>query len=68
MSNIANMDQTTLPFVLDDRRIYDAKGSEDYLFSSGKFGLDKRQSTIQLTIFTEGIIGVRPTIISQGKP
>ena len=29
LCDIANMDQTTLPFVLDDRRTYDTKGSEE---------------------------------------
>ena len=56
-------------FVLDDERTYDAKGSEEVRFSSGKSGLDKRQSTIQLTVFANGIPRVRPTIIfrAEGK-
>ena len=29
LCDIANMDQTTLHFVLDDRRTYDAKGSDE---------------------------------------
>ena len=42
------MDQTHLPFVLDNGRTNDAKGSKEFWFSSGKSGLDKRQNTIQL--------------------
>ena len=63
LSEIANMEQTALPFVLDDERTYDAKSSEEVWFSSGKSGLDKRHNTIQLTFFADGIPRVRPTII-----
>ena len=61
--NFANKDQTHLPFVLDNGRTCDAKCSEDVWFSSGKSGLDNRQSSIQLTVFADGIPRVRPTII-----
>ena len=54
-------------FVLDDGRTYDAKGSEEVWFSSGKSGLDKRQITIQLTVFANRIPRVRPTIIFWAK-
>ena len=49
------MDQTPLPFVLDDGTTYDAKGSKEICFTSGQSGLDKRQCTVQLTIFGDGI-------------
>ena len=64
---IANMDQTPLPFVLDDGRTNDAKSSKEVWLSSGKYGLDKRQSTIQLTVFVNEIPRVRPTVIFRGE-
>ena len=68
--HITNMDQTHLPFVLDDERTYHAKDSKEVWFSSGKSGLDKRQRTIQLTVFSDGTPRVRLTIIfrGEGKP
>ena len=33
----------------------------------GHSGLDKRQATVQLTIFADGVDRVRPTIIFKGK-
>ena len=59
------MDQTPLHFVLDDGRTYDANGSEEVWFSTGKCGLDKRQSRTQLTVFANRI--PRPTIIFRGE-
>ena len=69
LCDIVSMDQKALPFVLDDGRAYEAKGSEEVWFSSSKTGLDKRQSTIQLTVFADGISRDRPTIIfrDEGK-
>ena len=67
LCDIANMDQTPLPFVLDDGKTYDAKGSTEIWFTSGKSGVDKRQCTVQLTIFGDGIPRVRPTVIFRGK-
>ena len=67
LCDIANMDQTPLPFVLDDGTTYDAKGSKEIWFTSGQSGLDKRQCTVQLTIFGDGIPRVRPTLIFHGQ-
>ena len=39
LCDIANMDQTPLPFVLDNKRTYNAKGFEEVRFSSSKSGL-----------------------------
>ena len=55
LRDIANIDQTPLPFVLDDGRTYDDKGSEEVWFRSNKSSFDKRQSTIQLTIFADAV-------------
>ena len=66
LSDIANMDQTPLPFVLDDGKTYDGKDSGEFWFSSGKSGVDKKHSAIQLTVFADGIPRVRPTMIFRG--
>ena len=65
LCDIANMDQSPLPFVLDDGTTYDEKGSK----KSGSHAVnrDKRQCTVQLTIFGDGIPRVRPTVIFRGK-
>ena len=53
------MDHTPLPFVLDDGK----KGSKEVWAQSGQSGLDKRQATVQLTVFADGVDRVRPTVI-----
>ena len=61
--DIANMDQTPLPFVLDDGKSYDSTGAKEVWCSNASSGLDKRQCTVHLTIFADGVSRVRPTII-----
>ena len=52
--------------VLDNERTNYAKGSEEVWFISGKSGLGKRQSTVQVTVVFDRIPRVRPAIIFQG--
>ena len=66
-ADIANMDQTPLPFVLDDGKTYNTTGAKDVSCISGPSGLDKRQCTVQLTVFGDGIPRVRPLHIFRGK-
>ena len=61
------MDQTPLPFVLDDGKTYADKGSSEVWCVSGSSGLDKRQCSVQLTIFADGVPRVRPLVIFRGK-
>ena len=61
------MDQTPLPFVLNDEKTYDKKGVKEVWAQSGQSGLDKRQATVQLTVFADGVDRVRPTAIFRGK-
>ena len=67
VKDIANMDQTPLPFTLDDGKTYADKGSSEVWCASGSSGLDKRQCTVQLTIFADGAPRVRPLVIFRGK-
>ena len=55
LSDIANMDQTGSSFIIDDGKTYDSKGSKDVWCKSGQSGLDKRQCTVQLTVFVDGV-------------
>ena len=65
--DIANMDQTPLPFVFDDGKTYADKGSSEVWCVSGSSGLDKRQCSVQLTIFADGVSRVRPLVIFPGN-
>ena len=67
LGDIANMDQTPLPFVLDDGKRYDDARSKEVWSASAASALDKRQCTVQLTVFADGKQRVRPTIIFRGQ-
>ena len=56
LADIANMDQTPLPFVMDDGKTYNQTGSKEIWCASGSSGLEKRQCTVQLTIFADGVL------------
>ena len=66
-SDLANMDQPPLPFVLDDAKTYDKKGVKELWAQSGQSSLDKSQATVQLTVFADGVDRVRPNVVFQGK-
>ena len=57
------MDQTPLPFVLEDGKTYDKEGVKEVWTQSGQSSLDKRRATVQLKVFDR----VRPTVIFRGK-
>ena len=62
VSDLIYMDQTPLPFVLDDGKTYDKKVVKEVWAQSGQSGQDKKQATVQLTVFTDGVDRVRPTV------
>ena len=66
-ADIGNMDQTPLPFILDDGTTYNQRGEKEIWCVSGPSGLDKRQCTVQLTAFADGVNRVRPLIIFRGQ-
>ena len=45
-SDLANMDQTPLPFMSGDGKAYDKRGFKEVWGHSGQSGLDKRQATV----------------------
>lgn len=65
-ANIVNMDQTPLPWEYLEGRTYEFKGNKTVWVRSRKSGWGKRQATIQLTIFADGVARVRPLIIFRG--
>ena len=66
-SDLTNMYQMPLPFVLDDGKTYVKKGVKEVRAQSGQSGLDRRQATVQLMVFDDGVDRVRPTVIFRGK-
>ena len=67
LSKVANMDQTPLPFCFTDGETYADTGDKTIWVRSGKSGLDKRQCTVQLTLFADGEPRVKPLLIFRGK-
>ena len=66
-SDLANMNQTALPFVLDDGKSYDKEGVKEVWAQSGQSGPDKRQEAAQLTVFADAVDRVKLTAIFGGK-
>ena len=67
LADIANMDQTPLPFVMDDGKTYNQTGLKKIWCTSGSSGLEKWQCTVQLTIFADRVSHIRPLVIFGGK-
>ena len=67
LKDIANMDQTPLPFILDDGKTYSVTNEKDVVCKTGSPGLDKRQSTAQLTVFADSVPRVKTLLIFRGK-
>ena len=49
------------------KKTYDKKGVKEVLAQSRQSGLDKRQTTVQLTGFADAVDRVTPTVIFWGK-
>ena len=61
------MDQTPLPFCFTNGTTYDQTRAHTVWVCGAASGLDKRQCTVQLTIFAGGVARVKPLIIFHGK-
>jgi len=66
LSHIVNMDQTPLPFEYLSGKTYALKGDKTIWAKSLRSGWDKRQATLVLTVFADGIGRVKPLIIFKG--
>ena len=61
------MDQTPMPFDLNSGKTDADKGSKTvWCRAVGGSGLDKRQATVQLTIYADGVRRVKPLVIFRG--
>ena len=67
LRNIANMDQTPLPFDFLAGKTYSVGGAKTVWVKGTAGGLDKRQATVQLCIFADGIARVKPMVVFRGK-
>ena len=67
LSDIANMDQTPLEFCFNTKgSTYNNTGENTVWCRTSGSGHEKRQCTVQLTIFADGISHVKPLIIFKG--
>ena len=67
LCQIANMDQTPLPFSFTSGPTYDTTNVSTVWVRGAGSGLDKRQCTAQLTIFADSEPRVKPLAIFKGK-
>ena len=65
-TSMANVDQTPLPFTFTNGSTYETKGAKTVWVQGGSSGLDKRQCTVQLTLFANGVPRVKPLVIFRG--
>lgn len=66
LSNILNLDETPVPFEYLAGRTYDIKGAKEVKAKTDRSGWDKRQATLILYIFADGISRINPTLIFHG--
>jgi len=66
-AQICNMDQTPLPFEFLSEQTYEQKGSKTVWIKGTTSGWDKRQGTLQLTVFADDGMRVLPLIFFKGK-
>ena len=56
LSEICNMDQSPLPFEYLKGRTYAKRGDRTVRIKEGKSGHDKRQCTLQIAVFADGVL------------
>ena len=67
LQQIANVDQTPLPFCFTNGGTYSDTGDKTVWVRGGASGLDKRQCTAQITLFADGEPRVKPLLTFKGK-
>ena len=67
LSQIANMDQTPLPFSFTNGDTYADTGDKTVWIRGGALGMDKRQCTVQLTLFADREARVKLLVIFKGQ-
>lgn len=66
LSNICNLDETPLPFEYLDGRKYESIGARTVWVKETRSAWDKRQASLLLSIFVDGINRILPLIIFHG--
>ena len=67
LSDIANMDQTSLEFCFNTKgATYETKGGKTGWTRTTGSGHEKRQCTVQLTVFADGEPRIKPLLIFKG--
>ena len=64
--NVANVDQTPMPFMFTNGPTYEERGAKTVWVQGWPSGLDKRQCTVQFTLFADGVPRVKPLVIFRG--
>ena len=67
LSQIANMDQTPLPFSFTSGDTYPDTGDKTVWIRGGASGMDKCQCTVQVTLFADGEARVKLLVIFKGQ-
>jgi hypothetical protein len=67
LSGIANMDQTPIAFELFSSKAYASIGSKTVWVRGGKNGWDRRQASLHIVVFADGIPRCKPLLIFHGK-
>jgi hypothetical protein len=65
-SNILNLDETPIPFEFNSGYTYEETGARSVLAKSDRSGWDKRQATLILYIWADGIQRIKPKLIFHG--
>jgi hypothetical protein len=68
LSEIANMDQTPIAFEFLQGCTYDTKGVKTVWIKEQRSGWDRRQATLQVCVYADGIQRCRPLLIFHGHP
>lgn len=66
-SNICNLDETPIPFEYLEGKTYDTVGEKTIWAKASQNGWDKRQASLVLCVFADGVPRVPPMIIFRGK-
>ena len=61
------MDQSPLTFEFLKGKTLKKKGSKTVRLKGAKSGWDKRQSSLQIAVFIDGVIRIKPLLIFKGK-
>jgi len=66
LSNICNLDETPIPFEYLEGKTYDQRGAKTVWVKESRSGWDKRQASLVLCVFADGISRIPPMIIFRG--